>query len=66
MTPHAPPHEERLSIILLPLVLNTHYNSDLIKNLPRGIPKPEKTTQRLLVYIKAHSCIYIKCLIVIS
>ena len=28
--------------ILLPLVLNTHYISDLIKNLLRGIPKLEK------------------------
>ena len=38
----------------------------VIKNLHGGIPKPEKTTQAPLVYINAHSCIYNKCLIVIS
>ena len=51
---------------LLPLVRNTHHTSDLIKNLYRGIPKLEKTTKAPLVYINVHSCVYIKCLIVIS
>ena len=51
---------------VLPLVRNTCNSFDHIKNLHRGIPKPEKTTQAPLVYINAHSCIYNKCLIVIS
>ena len=52
--------------LILPLVRNTCNNFDVIKNLHRGIPKPERTTQAPLVYINAHSCIYNKCLIVIS
>ena len=51
---------------VLPLVRNTCNSFDDIKNLHRGIPKPKKTTQAPLVYINAHSCVYNKCLIVIS
>ena len=52
--------------IVLPLVRNTCNSFDDIKNLHRGIPKLEKKTQAPLVYINAHSCVYNKCLIVIS
>ena len=57
---------ELLLLLLLPLVRNTCNSFDHIKNLHRGIPKPEKTTQAPLVYLNAHSCVYNKCLIVIS
>ena len=36
-------HANSCSKYILPLVQNTHYTSDLINNLPRGIPKLGKT-----------------------
>ena len=59
-------HVNSCSKYILPLVQNTRYTLDLIKNFLEEFQNWEKPTQAPLVYIKAHSCIYIKCLIVIS
>ena len=52
--------------IILPLVRNNSYTSFDIKNFPRRIRKPEKSTQALSVYRKGTFRVYIKCLIVAS
>ena len=56
----------KLRNTLLPLVRNNSYTSFDIKNFPRRIRKPEKSTQALSVYRKGTFRVYIKCLIVAS